>query len=361
MNENKIQVVAVTPEEKEMERKMFEISKSGKTYHKRTLEEIQAETSEQMALIDNEINKCVNNSEKMLEYLAFQSRFYQYSTRNTMLIKLQNMGAQFCQQAKAWNRNGHMILKGQHGMKIFVPTPVTLAVMPDGTTKSFSKLTPAEKKKVDSGELETKKITRFKLGTTFDIAQTDVPAEEYPSMVNRGMSSVPHKTCYNGLKKYSETIGIKVYDGEEEKEINGVNLFGFCTHGKNGEEIHLARNLNDTQLLSVGSHEFGHAVMHGNDCKYRIDEHRLEVEADMFSIMIDQHFGLPVEETRGDHLRNHFNYIAKKALTEASAKSKGKEVDVRKVKNKAFLEIFDTVNKAYRKHIDELDKVIMER
>lgn len=348
--------------EKKGEIKM-EINKNNdsnkKTWKKRTVEEIKAETNKTMQLIEDTLKTFTENPDKMMEFLKFQSRFYQYSVRNTILIQSQNMGARFCQQAKAWNREGHMILKGQHGMQILVPKPITFLLLADGKQKPISQATAEEKQKVLSGEIETKRIMKFGLGTTFDIAQTDFPEDEYPKVISRGVSSESHAKCYNGLKKYSESLGIKVYDTEKEKDINGACLFGFCRHSSDSTEIHLARNLKDTQKLSVGGHEFGHAVMHGLENKSSTA--RKEVEADMFSIMIDNHFGLPIEETRKSHFKKHFEVIGAEALKAAKAKNKGgKEIDVAKIRQKAFMEIFDTVNKAYRKHIDEIDKVIME-
>lgn len=331
-----------------------------KTWKKRTVEEIKAETNKSLKLIKDTVMSYVESPERMMEFLEFQSRFYQYSIRNTILIQLQNHGARFCQQAKAWNREGHMILKGQHGMQILVPKPITFIVLPDGKNKPLSQATTEEKQKVNSGELELKKVMRFGLGTTFDIAQTDYPEDEYPERISRGKNSKSHEKCYNGLKKYTESLGIKVYDSEKEKDINGGCLFGFCRYNPDGsKEIHLARNLKDTQKLSVGGHEFGHAVMHGGNNNSSTD--RKEVEADMFSIMIDNHFGLPIEETRKSHLKHHFEMVGMEATRNAKLKNKdGKVIDVAKVRSKAFMEIFDTVNKAYREHIDEIDKVISE-
>ena len=59
-----------------------------------------------------------------------------------MLIYMQNMGAMLCQSFKAWGKeqvDGKpvKILKGQHGMKILVPTTVTIVTLPDGTTKGL--------------------------------------------------------------------------------------------------------------------------------------------------------------------------------------------------------------------------------
>ena len=188
------------------------------------------------------------NMDEMLEFLKFQSRFYQYSARNTMLIYMQNMGAMLCQSFKAWGKeqvDGKpvKILKGQHGMKILVPTTVTIVTLPDGTTKGLFYCTAEEKEKVKSGELESKKRTKFKIGTTFDIAQTDYPADKYPERLNRGRVSADHAKCFTALKTYSEnTMNIPFFIGDAEEEINGAGLFGFCRCDLNGKrEIHLAR------------------------------------------------------------------------------------------------------------------------
>ena len=299
------------------------------------------------------------NMDEMLEFLKFQSRFYQYSARNTMLIYMQNMGAMLCQSFKAWGKeqvDGKpvKILKGQHGMKILVPTTVTIVTLPDGTTKGLFYCTAEEKEKVKSGELESKKRTKFKIGTTFDIAQTDYPADKYPERLNRGRVSADHAKCFTALKTYSEnTMNIPFFIGDTEEEINGAGLFGFCRCDLNGKrEIHLARNLKDTQLLSVGGHEFGHAILHGIDCEKSTA--RKEVEADMFGILLDLHFGLPIENTRKNHLSDNF-----KKLTAEVTKGVKSE-DVEKVRQKAIADAFNDVNKAYREHIDKIDKLIEE-
>ncbi len=299
------------------------------------------------------------NTDEMIEYLAFQSRFYQYSARNTMMIYMQNQGAMLCQSFAAWGKEkvdgkSVKILKGQHGMKILVPTTVTTVIFPDGTKKGLFYCTAEEKKKVKSGELESKKRMGFKVGTTFDIAQTDYPSEKYPERLNRGKISADHAECFKALKEYSEnTLKIPFFIGDAEEEINGAGLFGFCRYNPNGtKEIHLARNLADTQLISVGGHELGHAILHGGKCEK--STYRKEVEADMFGILLACHFGLEIENTRKNHLSDNFRGLASEVV-------KGvKSEDVKKVRQKAIADAFNDVNKAYREHIDKIDKLIAE-
>lgn len=299
------------------------------------------------------------NESELMEFLIFQSRFYQYSARNTLMIYMQNSGAMLCQSFKAWSNEKVddkpvKILKGQHGMKILVPTTATIVTFPDGTTKGLYYCTAEEKEKVKRGELESKKFTKFKVGTTFDIAQTDYPADKYPERLNRGKISADHAKCFKALREYSEnTLEIPFFIGDAEEEINGAGLFGFCRYNSDGTtEIHLARNLADTQLISVGGHELGHAILHGGKCEK--STYRKEVEADMFGILLACHFGLEIENTRKNHLSDNFRGLASEVV-------KGvKSEDVKKVRQKAIADAFNDVNKAYREHIDKIDKLIAE-
>lgn len=294
--------------------------------------------------------------DEMIEFLKFQSRFYQYSARNCMLIYMQNMGAELCQSFKAWGKeevNGKpvKILKGQHGMKILVPAPVTLVQVSEDETKTLYHCTEEQKKLVKEGKLPVKKIMKYKIGTTFDIAQTDYPAEEYPKRLNRGVVSVEHGKIFNGLKKYSEEkCGVPFYIGDSEKDINGAALFGFCRYNPN-PEIHLARNLKDTQMLSVGGHEFGHAMMHGIMCDKSTN--RKEVEADMFGILLDLHFGLEIENTRKNHLKDNFDALVREVTKDV------KSEEVEKIRQKAIADAYEDVNKAFREHINGIDKMIL--
>ena len=54
----------------------------------------------------------INTDEDWLKYLVFQSQFYNYSFRNTMLIYIQNPEASYVKGFKAWNQLGRYVKKG---------------------------------------------------------------------------------------------------------------------------------------------------------------------------------------------------------------------------------------------------------
>ena len=110
--------------------------------------------------------------------------------------------------------------------------------------------------------MEGRKIIHFKVGYTFDIAQTNFPPEHYPKFLDRGIPSELHKQCTEVLKEFcEETLGVRVFLQDQDQEIKGAALYGF--HSPGTSEIHIASTLQDTAAFSTLTHEVGHALAHG--------------------------------------------------------------------------------------------------
>ena len=60
----------------------------------------------------------INTDEDWLKFLKFQSSFYNYSFRNTMLIYVQNPEATFVKGFKAWNKLGRYVKRGEKDIAI---------------------------------------------------------------------------------------------------------------------------------------------------------------------------------------------------------------------------------------------------
>ena len=63
----------------------------------------------------------INTNEDWLNYLCFQSKFYNYSYANTILIYSQNPEASYVKGYKAWNQFGRYVKKGAKGLAILAP------------------------------------------------------------------------------------------------------------------------------------------------------------------------------------------------------------------------------------------------
>ena len=266
--------------------------------------------SEKLETLDHQIRDIINqwneDPAQISDFLQFASKFsYSYSPRNTMLIQQQQSGAILCKSFQGWKELGYSVKRGEHGMEVYVPTPITLLKIAD-TEIPYSKASKEQQAAYDAGNLEGRKIIHFKVGYTFDIAQTNFPPEHYPKFLDRGIPSELHKQCTEVLKEFcEETLGVRVFLQDQDQEIKGAALYGF--HSPGTSEIHIASTLQDTAAFSTLTHEVGHALAHGTlDEFFNIGSHQKEFEADVMSIMLRQHYGLEITDERKSHLVGHY-------------------------------------------------------
>lgn len=89
---------------------------------------------------------------------------HELSLANTMLVALQNPAASIVGGFRQWINHGRAVMKGQHGMMIWVPVGGRKNDAPlDGSNSSSA---------VADGAPESENDTRFIIGTVFDIGQT---------------------------------------------------------------------------------------------------------------------------------------------------------------------------------------------
>lgn len=138
----------------------------------------------------------INTDEDWLKYLSFQSQFYNYSFRNTMLIYLQNPEASFVKGYKAWNKLGRYVKKGAKGLAILAPCYRKV--------KDFKEPDNESEYQDSEGEKVTKKvISGFRAAYVFDIADTD-GSDEYLPVLVKGLAgnSGQEKEIYEKLKAF---------------------------------------------------------------------------------------------------------------------------------------------------------------
>lgn len=243
------------------------------------------------------------NPQDFAEYLKFSSQFYNYSSRNSMLIRSQNPGAIFCNSYKQYQNMGLQIKKGEHGMKILVPTHKTYLKI-DGDIVPLSNATAEQKKAYKENKIESTQKLFFKVGTVFDISQTNCPIENYPKYLDLGYKSEQHAQIYNTMKNFCEQqLNCPVH----ENDFNSVALRGYYSLAENS--ISLSGMFDDTTKLSILTHEAGHAIMH-NDRAMNHENRpsaQVEFEADATSVMLQSYFGIEVAESRLRHLSDSYN------------------------------------------------------
>ncbi len=274
--------------------------KSNIPEYKKKSEEMLQKASE---LVKDIANNYIQNPEKIAEALEFATRFPNYSARNCMLIAAQKPDAVYTQSFAAWKSMGCSVKAGAKGMMLFVPVQTTLLHI-DGKTVSISNATKKQKEAYKKGEIEAETVTSFKIGYTFDIAQTTYPPEKYPELFSVGYPSETHDKICNGLIDYANKfINCKV----EIEDLQSLTLRGYYDRGKH--QIVLNSSLTGTQKLSTMAHELGHAIRH-NLLDGSLSTSAKEFEADALSVMLESAYGLEITDARKEHLSNNFkNYV----------------------------------------------------
>lgn len=311
-------------------------------------EEWKTRSKEQMQEAFDRINQItqqyVEKPENLTELLEFSSKFYTYSVRNNILIFNQNPYASYVQSFQAWKEMGYSVLSGEHGLKILVPVKATTLQLEDGNYVMLQNATREQKQAFDKGELQGISRIHFKIGTVFDISQTNYPKEKYPELYAVGYPSEMHFGIYQGLKEYCKTIGYNV----EESDLQSISLRGDCNYQR--REIRINNILEDTQKLSTLSHELGHALC--TEGLHDASTAKKELIADAVSIMIQSNFGIEITDSRKRHLKSHYDSLKKEIESEI-----GHEMSADEMSDQLNEILSDTMG-MYKEHIEDINKCV---
>lgn len=311
-------------------------------------EEWKTRSKEQMQEAFDQINQItqqyVEKPENLTELLEFSSKFYTYSVRNNILIFNQNPYASYVQSFQAWKEMGYSVLSGEHGLKILVPVKATTLQLEDGNYVMLQNATREQKQAFDKGELQGISRIHFKIGTVFDISQTNYPKEKYPELYAVGYPSEMHFGIYQGLKEYCKTIGYNV----EESDLQSISLRGDCNYQR--REIRINNILEDTQKLSTLSHELGHALC--TEGLHDASTAKKELIADAVSIMIQSNFGIEITDSRKRHLKSHYDSLKKEIESEI-----GHEMSADEMSDQLNEILSDTMG-MYKEHIEDINKCV---
>lgn len=283
------------------------------------------------------------DAKDVAEFLIFSSRFPDYSVRNQMLIYKQNPYAMFTAGYNQFEKMGYTVQKGEKGMRIWVPHNITYYRGKESEPwKRLTKSTPkAVRDMIKAGMLETREELQFyRYGVVFDIAQTNCPAEDYPKLVGLGCADELHAAAFDIISEYSNRCGMPV----RTIDLKSVALRGY--YESETCNITINSRLADTQRLSTLLHEMAHGMLqHGMDTgKSRAQR---EFEADALSVMLESAMGLPITDTRKEHMSVEYkNYI-----TELKT---GKTDEEKAEINEQIDKVFKPIGDLYKRHAPQI-------
>ena len=287
----------------------------------------------------------------LAEYFSFATRFYRYSQNNVALIYSQNPHASYVQSFNSWKDEGVHVSKGAKALKVLVPTPKIYLL--NGEERIPLSDAPDEMKELyKKGQIESVKIMHFKIGSVFDISQTDFPKEQYPQLLSMGYQEKEHRQIVDALTAFSRNeLGCPV----TLENMNSIHLLGCYIPGKH--EIHLNELLEDTGQLSTLAHELGHAMVHHGSPASSTSQK--EFEADSIGIMLQSRFGIPLAEERMNHLHNHYNTFYSECCRALQKESLSEEETDKRAMKKIW-ESFSSIFQTYSTHIDSIDRYVQE-
>ena len=248
----------------------------------------QEKIQEALTRIDTALEN-INTDADWLGYLSFQSKFYDYSVGNILLIYFQNPQATFVKGYKAWNQLGRYVKKGAKGISILAPCIKKVEEFAEPDNK-------AEYTRQKGEKITRKKLVGFKTTYVFDIADTDGSDEHIPVLV-RGLSgnSGEERQLYEKLKAVISTE-------HQVLEVTGTASKG--SFNLETGDIRVRSDLEYLQKIKTILHEYGHAV----DFKLHPDEtihrNRRELIAESVAYVVASHLGLDTSRYTTGYLRS---------------------------------------------------------
>ena len=208
--------------------------------------DVKAWKAQLVAQAEQQILK-LTDSDRFKQYLNTLSKFHHYSARNIDLIYAQNPQATqvagFKQWQTAFNRT---VNRGEKAIRIAAPI--------------IKKLTPAEKKRLDT--TEEKAIVGYRYIPVFDISQTSgEPVLSAKDFVKENLADHQNVTSlYNAFKDYlNQQTDLKVSEVPLET-LNGAKGY----FQPNTNEIVIGGDEPDNALkLKTLYHEYAHSQLHG--------------------------------------------------------------------------------------------------
>ena len=250
----------------------------------------QEKTKEALAKIETALEN-INNDKDWLQYLSFQSKFYRYSARNTLLIHAQNPQASYVKGYRAWNDLGRYVKKGAKGILILAPCIKKLE----------------EKKKDDKPDDNSEQgkhnalsvLCGFTVKYVFDIADTDGSDEHLPVLV-KGLSG-------NGEEEQAlyERIRAVISKNHVIQDVTGTSSKG--SYNLVTGVISIREDLEYLQKIKTILHEYSHALDFKMNPDESIPRNRRELIAESSAYVVASRLGLDTGSYTMGYLKSWSN------------------------------------------------------
>lgn len=224
---------------------------------------------------EKEVKTIIQSKEDLEEYLNFCSKFYQYSSRNQLLIYHQRPGAVACLGFSEMKKRGLHLRKGSKAIQILAPMLV--------------------KEKDEKTQEEIEKIRGYKYVNVFDITQTDLEPDEYPKHFPNKPYIFEHDFNIADMQK---AVQILAKDMNVKIMIDKIDRIGAArgAYVPKLEIILLNAGNTESQNIAVQFHELAHAHLHNFRKKAKSSKAIKETQAEMVAHIVSKYFGMDTTE-----------------------------------------------------------------
>ncbi|SIS16111.1 ImmA/IrrE family metallo-endopeptidase [Natronorubrum thiooxidans] len=232
-----------------------------------------------------EVDSAVS-SEQFKQWLDVQSRFHDYSHRNTLLIKLQCPHATRVAGYRTWqNEFDRHVNEGETA--IWIWAPIIAKQCPEcGNSPSYHERSDCEYDDTEPAEWN-KGLVGFRPAPVFDISQTEgepLPELETEANGNAG-ELVP------ALLEASSALEVAVEVVSPRKWSHG-SAKGVCQYRLEKQPLVEVRDReNEADLAVTLVHEYAHALLHGG-IDTEDERSKRELEAEAVAYIVGRYFGL---------------------------------------------------------------------
>ncbi|WP_227377600.1 ArdC-like ssDNA-binding domain-containing protein [Haladaptatus halobius] len=227
-------------------------------------------------------------SQQFQEWLTVQSKFPDYSHRNTLLITLQCPSATKVAGYNTWRTDfDRHVQEGENGIWIWAPI-ITKQCPECENSPSYHEQSECEYDKTPP-EAWSKGLVGFKLTAVFDVSQTEgepLPELETAAIGDAG-NLVP--TLQDAADDLGATVRIVDVDDWEHGEAKGVYKQRSLYDLQPIVEVKARANHADLAVTLI--HEYAHALLYfdiDNEC----ERAKREVEAEAVAYIVGQYFDL---------------------------------------------------------------------
>jgi len=225
-------------------------------------------------------------SDEFQEWLDVQSRFHDYSHRNTLLIKLQCSEATKVAGYNSWRKDfDRHVQEGEQAIWIWAPI-ITKQCPECENSPSYHEDSDCEYDETPPEEW-SKGLVGFKPTAVFDISQTE--GEPLPELETEATGEA--EGLVPALTEAADELGVTVRIVDADEWAHG-DAKGVCKQG----DIHdftpiveAKARTNQADLAVTLIHEFAHALLHF-DVNDEVERSKREVEAEAVAYIVGRFF-----------------------------------------------------------------------